>query len=118
MSLSLHETCVAVRKTPLAVCDARSITDGDLVKTSLEYADRTGEVQSLAFNPAHRWIYFSSMQTHEALLIKCYDSDPARARFTAHGAFDDPTTPDDAEDRESIEVRTLAFFRQSRDAAS
>ena len=107
-----------VRKTPLAVCDARSIGEGDLVKTNLEYADRRGEVQSLAFNPAHRWIYFPNMQTDEALVIKCYDSDSARARFTAHGAFDDPTTPDDAEDRESIEVRTLAFFQQGREAAN
>ncbi len=54
------------------------------------------------------------MQRNEAMLIKCYDSsDDGRARFTAHSAFDDPTTPPDAPDaraRESIEVRTRAFF--------
>jgi hypothetical protein len=33
-----------------------------------------------------------------------------RARFTAHSAFDDPTSPPDAPARESIEVRTLVFF--------
>jgi hypothetical protein len=45
------------------------------------------------------------------VLIKCYDSlDDGRARFTAHTAFDDPTTPADAPPRESIEVRTLVFF--------
>ena len=33
-----------------------------------------------------------------------------RARWTAHTAFDDPTTPPDARPRESIEIRTLAFF--------
>jgi hypothetical protein len=33
-----------------------------------------------------------------------------RARFTAHSAFDDPTTPAGAPDRESIEMRTFAFF--------
>jgi hypothetical protein len=33
-----------------------------------------------------------------------------RARWTAHAAFDDPTSEPDAPDRESIEVRTLAFF--------
>jgi hypothetical protein len=43
-------------------------------------------------------------------LIKCYDSDTARARFTAHTAFEDPATPTDAPPRESIEIRTLAFF--------
>src|SRR2546422_8091822 len=37
----------------------------------------------------------------------------ARARFTAHTAFDDPTSPPDPPPRESIEVRTLAFFATS-----
>ena len=32
------------------------------------------------------------------------------ARFSAHGAFEDPQTPDTAPPRESIEVRTLVFF--------
>jgi hypothetical protein len=51
------------------------------------------------------------MQRDEAVLIKCYDSArDGRARFTAHGAFDDPTTPAGAPPRESIEARTLVFF--------
>ena len=44
------------------------------------------------------------------MLLKCFDSDPGRARFTAHTAFDDPTSRPDAPARESIEVRTLVFF--------
>jgi len=45
------------------------------------------------------------------LLFKCYDSaTDGRARFTAHTAFDDPTAPDDAPPRESIEVRTLISY--------
>lgn len=99
-----------VADAPLAVCDARTITARDLVATDLRYADRTGEVYSLRFSPAHRWFYFSGMRPDEAMLLKCYDSDPARARFTAHSAFDDPTAAPDAPPRESIEVRTLAFF--------
>jgi hypothetical protein len=50
------------------------------------------------------------MQADEAMLLKCYDSDPSQARFTAHSAFDDPTSPAEAPARESVEVRTLAFF--------
>ena len=41
-----------------------------------------------------------------------------RARWTAHTAFDDPTTPPNARPRESIEIRTLAFFYGARDPAS
>jgi len=32
------------------------------------------------------------------------------ARFSAHTAFEDPTTPDHAPARESIEARTLVIF--------
>jgi hypothetical protein len=99
-----------VRNAPLAVCEAGSIRPGDLVPTDLNYRDRTGEVYSLSFNPQHRWFYYPNMQADEAMLLKCYDSDANRARFTAHTAFDDPSAPADAPPRESIEVRTLAFF--------
>jgi hypothetical protein len=100
-----------VEEMPLAVCDARTIASKDLVPTDLRYPDRTGEVYSLAFNPEHRWFYFPRMRTDEVMLLKCYDSlDDGRARFTAHSAFDDPTTQPGAAARESIEVRTLAFF--------
>jgi len=102
-----------VEETPLAVCDARTIGAEELVPTDLKYPGRTGEVYSLAFSPNHRWLYFPHMQVNEALLIKCYDSETdGRARFTAHSAFTDPTSPTDAPARESIEVRTLVFFSE------
>ncbi len=99
-----------VQESPLAVCDAGSMRQQDFVAQDLLYRDRTGEVYSIAFNPQHRWFYFPKMQRDEVLLLKCYDSDPARTRFTAHSAFEDPTSPPDAPARESIEVRTLVFF--------
>jgi hypothetical protein len=99
-----------VMDTPLAVCDARTIALEDFVATDLKYRDRTGEVYSIAFNPAHRWFYVSRMERNEVLLLKCYDSEPNRTRFTAHSAFDDPTCPPGVPARESIEIRTMAFF--------
>jgi hypothetical protein len=51
------------------------------------------------------------MTPHEAILVKCYDSaTDGRTRFSLHAAFTDPTVPADAPRRESIEVRTFAFF--------
>ncbi len=99
-----------VLEAPLAFCDAGSLRQEHFVATDLLYPDRQGEVYSLSFDPGHRWYYYPEMGTDEALLLKCYDSDPDHARFTAHSAFDDPTSPADATPRESIEVRTLAFF--------
>lgn len=96
---------------PLAVCDARSIGEGELLATDLSYSDRTGEIYSLAYSDHHRWFYYPRMTPDEVLLLKCYDSrKDGRARFTAHSAFSNPAAEPDAPARESIEVRTLAFF--------
>jgi hypothetical protein len=104
-----------VRESPLAVCDAQTMGPNDLVAMDLIYPDRIGEVQSLRFDAGHLWLYFPEMETSEVILLKCFDSaKDGRARFTAHTAFLDPNTPVDAMARESIEVRTLAFFAESR----
>jgi hypothetical protein len=99
-----------VQESPLAVCDAQSMVQDDFVKHVLKYRDRDGEVYSVAYNPNHRWYYVPNQQKEEVLLLKCYDSDGQRARFTAHSAFEDPSSPPDAAPRESVEVRTLVFF--------
>src|SRR5258708_932580 len=99
-----------VQESPLAVCDAQSMVQEDFVKHVLKYRDRDGEVYSVAYNPNHRWYYVPNQQKEEVLLLKCYDSDEHRARFTAHSAFEDPTSPRDAAPRESVEIRTLVFF--------
>lgn len=102
-----------VEESPLAVCDATSMTLRDFVATDLKYRDRTGEVYSVVYNPNHRWFYFPRMERDEVLLLKCYDSaEDGRARFTAHTGIDDPTSIADAAPRESIEVRTLVFFAE------
>jgi hypothetical protein len=96
---------------PLAVCDAGSLDDGDLVPQDLIYRDRTGEIYGLTFNTAHRWYYAPAMRADEALLLKCFDSArDGRARFMPHTSFADPNAPADMLPRESIELRTLVFF--------
>jgi len=100
-----------VQESPLALCDARSLTSQDTVPTDLVYPHRVGETYSFTYNPNHQWFYFPQMQRNEAILLKCYDSkEDGRARFTAHTSFADPTSPPDAPARESIEVRALVFF--------
>jgi hypothetical protein len=51
------------------------------------------------------------MARNEAIVFKVFDTDAdAGVRFTAHTAFDDPTTRPDAKMRESIEMRALVFY--------
>jgi hypothetical protein len=101
-----------LRDAPLAVCDAASVAPDDLVPSDLVYRNRVGETYAVTYNPAHHWFYVPGMQPHEALLLKCYDSETdGRARFAPHTAFDDPTTPADVPPRESIEIRTLVFHQ-------
>jgi hypothetical protein len=100
-----------VQESPLAICDAQSLGQDDFVASDLIYPHRRGETYSVTFSPNHDWYYVPNMQPDEALLLKCYDSAAdGRARFTAHTAFDDPTSPSDAAPRESIETRAFVFF--------
>lgn len=101
-----------LRDAPLAVCDAGSVAESDLVPSDLVYRNRVGETYGVTYNPAHRWFYVPEMQPSEALLLKCFDSaNDGRARFAPHTAFEDPTAPADVLPRESIEVRTLVFHQ-------
>ena len=100
-----------VEELPLAMCDTQTQIDEDLLIMELKYRERTGEIYVMRHSPKHRWMYFPHMEARHALLLKTYDSETdGRARFMGHSAFEDPTTPPGAPKRESIEVRTMAFF--------
>jgi hypothetical protein len=100
-----------VESWPLAVCDALSIEPKNFVTADFVYRDKVGEVYRFTYNPSHRWFYFPRLERNEAILLKCYDSkEDGRSRFSAHTAFDDPTSGPDAAPRESIEVRALVFW--------
>ena len=109
---------------PLAVCDHRSVGDDEGVPNVLHIVDEIPEGDALFapmdeenlpaaaifyHNPDHRWWYFSNMVRDEAILIKFHDSDHSVAWRVPHTAFWDPSFPD-ANVRESIECRSVAFF--------
>jgi hypothetical protein len=100
-----------VEELPLAMVDAQTQDAEDLLRMDLKYRERTGEIYVMRYSPRHRWYYFPMMEASQALLLKTYDSETdGRARFMGHSAFEDPSTPPNAPKRESIEVRTMAFF--------
>jgi hypothetical protein len=98
------------RDWPLAMGDARSIAPDDLLPMDLIFQHRRGEIYGVGYNPDQRWLYVPDLRPDEAALIKCWDSDPSVARFAPHTGFADPTTPPGTPPRQSIELRTMAFF--------
>jgi hypothetical protein len=100
-----------VRATPLALCDARTIAEQDLIPSDLVYRDKVGETYSVVHRERHRWFYFPELRPDEVLLLKIYDSaTDGTARLSFHTAFEDPTSPPNAPPRRSIELRNLVFF--------
>jgi hypothetical protein len=110
-----------VLDNPLTVCDARSVSPEDLVATEIHHFGEddltvprhSGQIQSVRYNPEHRWFYVSEMRPEEFLLLKCYDSRAdGRARFMPHTGVRNPACPSEFVPRESIEARTLVVFHE------
>jgi hypothetical protein len=100
-----------VEERPLAMCDVTSAPMEDFFKLYLRYRDRVGENYLMRYSPNHKWWYFPGMTPSDAIILKTYESEAdGRARFVGHSAFEDPTSKPDATPRESIEIRTIAFF--------
>ena len=100
-----------IESNPLAIADAKSVSEEDLLIAERRYPHRVGQTYRLQYSPRHRWFYFPRMRRDEALVFKVYDSEKdGRARFTPHTSFDDPSTPPGAPPRHSIEARALVFF--------
>jgi hypothetical protein len=110
---------------PLAVCDGRTVTDEETTSNTLFVVDEfpTGDALTapvegeedmiaatiLRYRDRHRWWYFSNMTAQDVLLFKFQDSDHSVTWRCPHTAFHDTSLPD-ANIRNSIEVRCVAFF--------
>jgi hypothetical protein len=100
-----------VETYPLAMADAQTLSPSDMIVSERRAPGRIGQTYAIRYNSAHKWYWFPRMRREEAYVFKVYDSmKDGRARWTAHTAFDDPTTRPNARPRESIEIRTMAFF--------
>lgn len=112
-----------VEERPLACMDSNSAPKEDLRKLYIHYADRVGENYLAVHSPRHNWCYFPKMTHDETMLIKQWDSKGSfalggpggandRATFAIHSAFLDPTSPENATPRQSIEVRCALVWEE------
>ena len=110
---------------PLALCDGRSVGAEEGVRNAMirldalpspeameaELPDDPARPEALVFHvsPAHRWYYFPDMTRDEVLLFTLYESERRGAWRVPHASFADRSRPG-AVPRESIEIRTVAYF--------
>ncbi|EXJ59563.1 hypothetical protein A1O7_03709 [Cladophialophora yegresii CBS 114405] len=100
-----------VEERLLAMFDVTSSPKDDFFKLYLHYMNRVGENYLLKYSPDHKWWYFPRMAPEQVIVLKTYGSETdGRARFVGHSAFKDPASSPNAPPRESIEIRTMAFF--------
>ncbi|HTY93580.1 MAG TPA: CmcJ/NvfI family oxidoreductase [Steroidobacteraceae bacterium] len=120
VNINLWTPVRPVQNSPLAVCDALSIQNDDILEIAFGRPEtlRTdtfaGGFDSggfvLAFNPGHRWYYYPDMQPDEVLAFRLCDTGGDSVHMTAHTAFDDPTSVPGSPKRMSYELRTIAVL--------
>ncbi len=110
---------------PLAVVDARSVSPDEGTAYPMIIVDNipeqlpilpqppyTIEGANFSFKPEHRWYYFRDMKIDEVLVFKLYDSERHHGSESwrcPHTDFFNPT--EGARPRESVEVRTICYFK-------
>ena len=110
---------------PLAFCRGDMVGDEEGVVNHLCYVDQIPDFDSLpeelphdpmypegslfTFRDTHHWTYFSDMTQDEVVLFTLYDSKKKRPWRVPHCAFHN--TMEGTKPRESVEIRTVCFFK-------
>jgi hypothetical protein len=113
MLINLWRPIRTVQKDPLAVMDGATVRRANLHPVRL-LSSRAHAKNPHGFNVSHdplqRWYYLSQMRPDEVLAFKQIDTQPDAVQWAGHTAFADPTSPPDAEERQSIEIRAVAYL--------
>ena len=109
---------------PLAVCDALSVDPKEGTPNVMIRCEKLPDLDTLGplededslpaaflfqYSESHRWHYYSDMKDDELLVFKLYDSKNPIGRCP-HAAFFDCSRKG-AIPRESVEIRTVAYFK-------
>ncbi|KAK7943023.1 uncharacterized protein PG986_012136 [Apiospora aurea] len=110
MIINIWRPVQTITRDPLAVCDAQSVPDSDLVFVPVQFPDHKTEAVE-----QHRWYFMDGQTPEDVLLFKQVDSctAPGVPRRTPHCAFRDKGLAEgEGEPRQSIEIRAFVFFDQ------
>jgi hypothetical protein len=102
-----------VQAWPLAVCDASSVAQQDLVERISP--ENNNVIFNLLPSEKHQWYFYDMMQPGEMLVFRQYDSsETCTSRFTPHTSFNIAAARGIKSDtlpvRESVETRVLCVF--------
>lgn len=102
-----------LQDSPLAFCAASTVLKNDLVPADRINPDFVAEIGFLKYNPRQVWYWLSSQTPEEIAVFVQYDSEASETdtgvRACPHTAFVNPYAPENADPRESIEVRVIVF---------
>jgi hypothetical protein len=105
----------SVDDNPLAVCDARTVSEQDLLEVDVygygadnySWHDIGIETFSVSASEQQRWFYYAGMTPDDVLVIKSFDSDGVIGTTCPHASFPHPDPQ--GIPRRSIELRVLCF---------
>jgi len=106
----------APQDVPLGLCAWPSVAEEDLLPCKAIFDPLDGSPEwgfgnyLLAYNPHHRWYYYSDMTPDEAIVFKTSESKEGVAQLMPHGAFDNPLAGPDAPARVSLEMRGTCYW--------
>jgi len=99
-----------VEDTPLALCDRRTVKDGDIVLVDKIQPDYVNEGLYLKHRPYHRWYWLSGQTKSEPFMFVTWDSEAGDVQACPpHAAFDNPRARLGHPPRESVEVRLMVL---------
>ncbi len=106
-----------VSSWPLILCVAPTVDENDIVYSeALRRTDpRTRLIDTrLVHNCGQLFYYYPQLTADEAIIFRQYDTreENANERAIFHCAIKDPTSPENAPLRQSIEVRVVATFAE------
>ncbi|KAI1411460.1 hypothetical protein F5Y13DRAFT_165750 [Hypoxylon sp. FL1857] len=101
---------VPVQDWPLAICDATTVDEGDLVATDIIYPNYVAENRMVHFNENQKWYWLPDQTEDEILVFKAVDTGSPTGWPCPHGAFPLLGQETDGPSRESIDVRLLVMY--------
>lgn len=116
-----------VTKWPLMVCDWTTYDPKtDVIARDMVYPEDAVETYLAFHNPGHKFYYLSGQREDEAWIMVQTDSTHDRGKLqlpdlypapnatlagVPHTAFPSPNASSSAEERESIEVRAMVYYK-------